>query len=1482
MKKVIVVLCVLGTNVPHVVAQHNSQVSQPKHIPIKSVLKIDGTLNLMSGVSGILNVDGWKMESGPRGEPRFVRDQPRGVELATRSLRVGPGERSMSLGRQSFAPYSVDNTRWDDRFRYGGIVGDVYAVAVKGTDVYVGGQFLLAGGIPANNIAKWNGTSWSALGEGVDGWIQALTFVGEDLYAGGRFWNAGGLRADNIAKWNGTTWSPLGGGTSQTVYALATDGTSLFVAGDFSQVANSPDVWTTVNYVAKWNGSTWSGLGSGMSFRVHALSVMGGNLYAGGWFTVAGGITANQIAKWDGTNWSSLGAGAANGTNSGVFALTNDGTTLYVGGTFTQAGGASANYVATWSGTTWGALGTGAGDEVYALQLFGGDLYAGGDFFLSEEGLKYAAKWDGESWSPVLDEGGRGPDGTVYGFAASVTKLYVVTDGKPNVQEWDGSEWQAVSNPAHHGLDGTVRALGLHGGNLYAGGDFKTADGMRVNHIAKWDGAGWSALGEGFNGPVHALLIYDDILYAGGSFTNAGELSVGGIARWYDGTWEGLEDGFFASGEATATVKSLAAKGNLIYAGGSFQWAGETSAINIARWDTSTSTWSPLMGVFDNGVNNTVYALAVIEDTLYVGGDFTTVGGADIASRIAKWDGSTWYPLGSGANSSVYALAVMGTDLYVGGRFGTAGGLANSANLARWDRTSWSTVGNGTVGTVRALATNGSHLYVGGEFITVDQIANLTADYVALWNGSSWSALGSGLDGEVRTLAAAGTNLYVGGEFWNAGGKPSTYIAKWEADSPVAVVASPVAPTLSSPSNGATGVSVTPTLVWNTVTGASSYRVQASSVSDFASTIVNAGGIVDTSHTISAPLNNGTQYYWRVKAYRSVEGVVASSAWSVVRNFTTVSASPAAPVLSSPRDQQVTSLTPDLQWGNLSGVTSYTVQVAGSASFATPVVNQTLAGTTYQVTAGVLLYGTSYYWRVRASNSGGPGPWSSVRQFQTLVPVPGTPVLNAPGSGETGVSLTPTLSWSSAEDATEYEVYVSDKSDFSTLVHSNFTTAISFAIPAGVLGNDKMYYWRVKGWNIYTGGSWSAGSSFKTVVATPAVPSLVTPASGSTNIALTPTLTWTKAERAESYQIQLSPNAEFTLTLIDVSNITDTSYAIATGVLQNDATYYWRGRSRNTGGTSAWTAARSFRTLPAVPAVPVLVGPSSGATSIPLTPTLRWSGADRAGQYQLQVSASADFSILLINAAGVTDTSYGIAAGVLTNDRVCYWRVRASNSAGSSAWSGVWSFRTVVAPPSAPALHTPSGGAVNFSRTPTFIWRTSAGAGSYELQVSKVADFGSTVISSVRSDTVFAVAQSSPLDANTKHFWRVRASNAGGSSSWTTGEFTTSNLISDVSRLNQSLPTPFGLEQNYPNPFNPTTAMRFSLAERSMVTLEVYSYVGQRVALLISGELSAGAYESRWTALDLSSGMYFYRLTAQPVESAGTPFVQTRKMALMK
>jgi len=376
---------------------------------------------------------------------RLLVADAQGHELAAR-MEVASDHRLAVLVDDAGAVYPVridptfSDANWASMGGLPGANGSVLTAIVDGSgNLYIGGDFTLVGEVAANLVAKWDGTAWSAMGSGLPiyrsgPWVNALAVSGTNLYVGGYFRTAGGSPATNIARWNGSTWSALGSGLNGAVYALAVSGTNLYVGGYFTIAGGSP-----ADYIAKWDGSTWSGLGSQLTGYVYALAVAGTDLYVGGQFTVAGGSAANYIAKWNGSTWSALGTGLNGTFYPQVVALAASGTDLYVGGYFTAAGGSPATNIARWNGSTWSALGSGLDGSVSALAFLGTDLYVGGQF-------------------------------TVAGGSAAT-----------NIAKWDGSAWSALGS----GCDNAVRALAVSGGDLYVGGNFLTAGGRVSAYLAR-------------------------------------------------------------------------------------------------------------------------------------------------------------------------------------------------------------------------------------------------------------------------------------------------------------------------------------------------------------------------------------------------------------------------------------------------------------------------------------------------------------------------------------------------------------------------------------------------------------------------------------------------------------------------------------------------------------------------------------------------------------------------------------------------------------------------------------------------------------------------------------------------------------------------------------------------------------------------------------------------------------------------------------
>lgn len=569
-----------------------------------------------------------------------------------------------------------------------GIPARIRALAVlPNGDLVAGGSFTIVGGMPANNIARWDGTAWLPLGAGldvVDFPFEAVTSLvvmpNGDLIAAGDFTRAGGVTASHIARWNGSSWSPLGQGLGGPPFsaptpqcmALLPNG-NLVVGGNFTTAGG-----VSAGRIAVWNGASWSAMGSGVGgvsgFTVvdTLLVLPNGDLVAGGLFTSVDGVSASNIARWNGVSWAPLGSGV-DGRVLTIATLPNG--DLAVGGDFVTAGGVPANRVARWDGAVWSAIGVGFNSLVFSLlPRANGEIVAGGLFGSSGGQIALrVARWGGTSWSP-LNAGIAGsdlyaalalPNGEVVaGGAFGVTGVL----GTPNVAQWDGTAWL----PLGTGTDAAVHALArLPNGDVIAGGDFTVAGGVAVNRVARWNGTAWSSIGATLQQLVRALVVLPNgDLAVGGAFP-------GGVVLWNGTTWS--SPGVGVGGEVRALA--VMPNGDLV-AAGSFTTAGGVPANGVARW--SGTSWSPLgAGAFPTGYGGEVRALAVLPN-----GDL--VCGGYLPGHITRWDGANWSWPGALPDNQVSALAVLPDgDLVVSGGFGFVGAL-ESRGLARWDGAAWS------------------------------------------------------------------------------------------------------------------------------------------------------------------------------------------------------------------------------------------------------------------------------------------------------------------------------------------------------------------------------------------------------------------------------------------------------------------------------------------------------------------------------------------------------------------------------------------------------------------------------------------------------------------------------------------------------------------------------------------------------------------------------------------------------------------------
>jgi hypothetical protein len=366
----------------------------------------------------------------------------------------------------------------------------------SGLALYVAGGFTNISGTPANSVARWNGTSWTAVGAGLVGFVNDLCVfddgTGPALYAAGSFGGFG------VSRWTGTAWVPVSGGATPAVPTAA--------LAAFDDGSGSALYATTYNGLAplkivRWNGATWTPVGTGTMAGVGwTLEVIddgsGPALYAGGSFAAIGGVPASNLARWDGTAWSAVG-GSSPVLEVRAITRFDDGTgpALYVGG----LGNAPMNGIARWDGTTWNPLGSGLGPVPVNFP----------PFFVQPTARALAAFDDGGG--PALFVGGMFP--TAGGVAA------------PGLARWNGGGWSANGGTETFALevfdDGSGPAL-------FAGGHTSSQFGVNAQGIARFGCNGSPSLTASQNGPGLPLFIGNANLQAGSEYYNLFSLDVCG------------------------------------------------------------------------------------------------------------------------------------------------------------------------------------------------------------------------------------------------------------------------------------------------------------------------------------------------------------------------------------------------------------------------------------------------------------------------------------------------------------------------------------------------------------------------------------------------------------------------------------------------------------------------------------------------------------------------------------------------------------------------------------------------------------------------------------------------------------------------------------------------------------------------------------------------------------------------------------------
>jgi hypothetical protein len=365
----------------------------------------------------------------------------------------------------------------------------------------------------------------------------------------------------------------------------------------------------------------------------------------------------------------------------------------------------------------------------------------------------------------------------------------------------------------------------------------------------------------------------------------------------------------------------------------------------------------------------------------------------------------------------------------------------------------------------------------------------------------------------------------------------------------------------------------------------------------------------------------------------------------------------------------------------------------------------------------------------------------------------------------------------------------------------------------------------------------------------PSVVNLLNPSNGATGFLPPLRLEWSVSDLAHSYSLEIAYDSNFTNIFRAIDSLESAAYTLTQ--LPSSETLYWRVRGRNSSSNGNWSAIRHFITNISIPVAPQTVYPEL-AQVIPSTDiNLVWNNVEYASSYILQVSNNAIYTSLVLTDSSITDTTKFIDS--LGDGRRFYWRVSAQNASGVGPSSTPRNFITKIFTPD-----SLTGTVINDKAVINWVDKSTV-----ETKFIILKRVGNSIFSaydSVNANITTYTDQNYDLNAGTEY--RVFAKN-----SLTQSDSSNSVYFIGTTSTNENsiLPMEFSLSQNFPNPFNPTTLISFAVPKSvvgEMVTLIVYDILGNEVTTLANESKVAGYYSIQFNAQNLSSGVYFYRLSA--------------------
>ncbi|MEI6091633.1 MAG: choice-of-anchor V domain-containing protein [bacterium] len=537
-------------------------------------------------------------------------------------------------------------------------------------------------------------------------------------------------------------------------------------------------------------------------------------------------------------------------------------------------------------------------------------------------------------------------------------------------------------------------------------------------------------------------------------------------------------------------------------------------------------------------------------------------------------------------------------------------------------------------------------------------------------------------------------------------------------------------PELIYPANNALDRLLSEQLKWRKVADAQTYYIQVAKDAAFANILFQGNVGADTFKLVNT-MAAETDYYWHVASVNTSGTSAYSAAWKFTTSFKPiVLQTPTSAKVNVPIDTKFTWL------ANTAG-TQYQIQISKLADFSTTTVDTKVSNVLeYQST--VLEYYQNYHWRVRLVVGTRVGLWSDVWSFKTAVK---SPELVYPVNNGIDRLLSEQFKWRKVANAQSYYIQVSKDAAFTSIFFEGSAGADTFKLISNMLAETD-YYWHVAsvttdGTSAYS-ANWKLKTSYKPIV-------LQTPTNLKVNVPLETKFTWLANTAGTQYQIQISKVADFATTVADekVSNKVE----FQTTILEPYQSYYWRVRLVVGTSLGLWSDVWSFKT---VVKSPELLLPANNAENESLSLTAKWRKVTGAQSYYIQIGNDAGFSSILFEGNVGADT-FKLINNLLAEIQY-YWHVAAVTTDGTGAYSATWRFKTGTTSPV--VLQSPANEAVNLPLDTKFTWFAHSGGSQYQIQISKVADFQTTVVDEkINNKLEF---QTTVLEYYQNYFWRVR------------------------------------------------------------------------------------------------------------------------------